>query len=117
MINEAAVWVEVPFEVQKPHDGLRLDSFLASRLHRYSRCQVQHLIEQGRVFLRGRCPKPAARVASGLEVGTKIPVKQALRGIKELAAAAGDAAALGRPWPVDRLSRALRTWIGGARPG
>ncbi|MBI5240612.1 MAG: RluA family pseudouridine synthase [Elusimicrobia bacterium] len=69
----AAPWVEVPFEVQKPQDGLRLDSYLASRLHRYSRSQVQRLIEAGRVFLRGRTAKPAARVAAGETVLIRYP--------------------------------------------
>jgi len=70
------VWVEVPFEVQKPHDGLRLDSYLASRLHRYSRSQVQRLIEAGRVFLRGKAVKPATRVASGETVLIRYPHHQ-----------------------------------------
>jgi 23S rRNA pseudouridine1911/1915/1917 synthase len=69
----SATCVEVPFEVQKPHHGLRLDSYLASRLHRYSRSAVQRLIEEGRVFLRGRAAKPAARVASGETVLIRYP--------------------------------------------
>ena len=72
----AGAWVEVPFEVQKPHDGLRLDSYLAARLHRYSRSQVQRLIEAGRVFLRGRTVKPATRVASGQTVLIRYPRHQ-----------------------------------------
>ena len=73
MSAEAAVWVEVPFAVQKPHDGLRLDSYLAERLHRYSRSQVQRLIALGRVFLPGRSVKPATRVASGETVLIRYP--------------------------------------------
>ena len=50
-------WVEVPFEVQKPQEGRRVDSYLALRLRRYSRSQVQQLIADGRVpylAVRGR---------------------------------------------------------------
>ena len=68
-----AAWIEVPFEVQKPQDGLRLDSYLAARLHRYSRSQVQRLIAQGRVLLRGRPVKPASRVATGETVLIRYP--------------------------------------------
>jgi 23S rRNA pseudouridine1911/1915/1917 synthase len=70
---DTGAWVEVPFEVQKPHDGLRLDSYLASRLHRYSRSQVQRLIDAGRVHLRGKTVKPATRVASGETVLIRYP--------------------------------------------
>jgi len=73
MSSEAGVWVEVPFAVQKDHDGLRLDSYLAARLHRYSRNQVQRLIAAGRVFRPGRTVKPAARVASGETVLIRYP--------------------------------------------
>jgi len=78
MNASAGTWVEVPFEVQKPHDGLRLDSYLAARLHRYSRSQVQRLIDAGRVFLRGRPVKPATRVASGETVLIRYPHHQEL---------------------------------------
>ena len=73
MIGAASAWVEVPFPVQKPHDGERLDSYLAARLHRYSRSQVQRLIAAGRVFRPGRMVKPAARVASGETVLIRYP--------------------------------------------
>ncbi|HAM34812.1 MAG TPA: RluA family pseudouridine synthase [Elusimicrobia bacterium] len=75
---EASVWVEVPFDVQKDHDGLRVDSYLASRLHRYSRNQVQRLIASGRVSLRGRLVKAATRVASGETVLIRYPRHQEL---------------------------------------
>lgn len=73
MSGAASAWVEVPFPVQKPHDGERLDSYLAARLHRYSRSQVQRLIAAGRVFRPGRMVKPAARVASGETVLIRYP--------------------------------------------
>jgi len=73
MNAESGVWVEVPFAVEKPHGGLRLDSYLAARLHRYSRSQVRRLIEAGRVFLRGRTVKPATRVAWGETVRIRYP--------------------------------------------
>jgi 23S rRNA pseudouridine1911/1915/1917 synthase len=56
-------WVEVPFRVLKEHDGLRLDAYLALRLHKYSRAKVQKLIDDGRVFRRGRGTKASARVS------------------------------------------------------
>jgi 23S rRNA pseudouridine1911/1915/1917 synthase len=71
--TDDGVWVEVPFEVQKPQHGLRLDAYLASRLHRYSRNQVQRLIDAGRVLLRGKTVKPATRVASGETVLIRYP--------------------------------------------
>ncbi len=55
-------WVEVPFCVLKEHDGLRLDAYLALRLHKYSRAKVQKLIDDGRVFRRGRGAKASGRV-------------------------------------------------------
>lgn len=57
--------VEVPFEVQKPHDGWRVDRYLAVRLHKYSRAQVQKLIDEGKVWLRGRAVKASASVRDG----------------------------------------------------
>jgi len=59
-----SVWVEIPFAVTELRDaaGLRVDQFLSRRLHQYSRSRVQALIEQGRVFLRGRSAKASARV-------------------------------------------------------
>ena len=70
------MWVEVPFEVQKPQEGQRLDAFLARRLHRYSRAEVQRLIAEGRVFLRGRNAKPATRVADGDTVLIRYPHRE-----------------------------------------
>lgn len=66
-------FIEVPFEVQKPQDGQRLDAYLAARLHRYSRAEVQKLISTGRVFLRGRAAKSSARVAAGETVLIRYP--------------------------------------------
>ncbi len=56
--------VEVPFRVQEG-EGLRVDSYLSQRLHRYSRAQVQRMITEGRVLLRGRRAKAAAKVIKG----------------------------------------------------
>ncbi len=68
------VWVEVPFEVQKPQAGLRVDAYLAARLQRYSRSEVQRLIAEGRVSFRGARPlKPASRVADGDTVVIRYP--------------------------------------------
>ncbi len=65
--------VEVPFEVQKPQHGLRVDQYLCWRLPRYSRTGVQRLIESGLVTLRGRPVKAATRVNGGDTVLIKYP--------------------------------------------
>ena len=69
-------WVEVPFQVQTPQHGLRVDAFLAQRLHRYSRRQVQRLIEDGKVFLRGKTAKSSTRVAEGQPVLIRYPRRE-----------------------------------------
>jgi RluA family pseudouridine synthase len=61
----AQEWVEVPFRPQKEQAGMRLDAFLAARLHKYSRARVQEIIGEGRVFLRGKEAKASQRVADG----------------------------------------------------
>ena len=66
-------FVEVPFEVQKPQDNCRLDLFLAGRLKRYSRAQVQNLIREGRVFTRGCASKASFRVKAGEIVLVRYP--------------------------------------------
>ncbi len=68
-----SAWVEVPFQAQLEQSGRRVDAFLAMRLKRYSRSQVQRLIEQGRVLLRGRAVKAATRVSSGETVVIRYP--------------------------------------------
>lgn len=73
MTEAAQVWVEVPFEVQKPQDGQRVDAFLAARMHRYSRAEIQRIVAEGRVFVRGRAAKPATRVANGDVVIIRYP--------------------------------------------
>lgn len=66
-------WVEVPFRVLKEHGGMRLDAYLAARLHKYSRARVQQMIDEGLVSLRGRGAKAAARVAHGETVTIRYP--------------------------------------------
>ncbi|MDE2491997.1 MAG: RluA family pseudouridine synthase [Elusimicrobia bacterium] len=66
-------WVEVPFRVLKEHGGLRLDAYLALRLHKYSRAKVQRLIEDGRVSRAGRPAKASARLAEGETVLIRYP--------------------------------------------
>ncbi len=65
-------FVEVPFEVQEPA-RLRVDSWLSRRLHRYSRAQVQRLIAERKVLLRGRPVKAASKVAKGDTVIIRYP--------------------------------------------
>jgi RluA family pseudouridine synthase len=72
----ALEWVEVPFRPQKDQAGMRLDAFLAVRLHKYSRVQVQGLIGEGRVFLRGKEAKASQRVADGELVLIRYPRTQ-----------------------------------------
>jgi len=67
------VWVEVPFRVLKEHGGMRLDAFLAARLHGYSRARVQKIIEDGLVSLPARDAKASARLAEGQTVLIRYP--------------------------------------------
>lgn len=69
-------WIDVPFEVQKPQHGSRVDAFLTARLHRYSRAEVQRLVAAGRVLLRGRSAKPSSRVADGDLVIVRYPKRE-----------------------------------------
>ena len=69
-------WVEVPFEVPGDHAGARVDAYLARRLHRYSRAEVQRLIGSGRVSLRGRAVKAAARVGPGDRIVVRYPRRE-----------------------------------------
>ena len=57
--------VEVSFRVPPPLKGERVDAYLVSRLRGYSRSRVQKLIQEGKVRVRGRQAKPAARVDGG----------------------------------------------------
>lgn len=57
--------VEVTFKVPPPLKGERVDSYLVSRLRGYSRSRVQKLIAEGKVRVRGRRAKAAARVDGG----------------------------------------------------
>lgn len=69
-------WVEVPFQVQLSHDGLRVDAYLAQRLRRYSRSEVQRLIAAGKVLLRGKTAKSSARVTAGETVLIRYPRRE-----------------------------------------
>lgn len=72
-MTTAQEWVEVPFRPLKEQTGMRLDAFLAARLHKYSRAKVQEIIGEGRVFLRGKPAKPSARVGDGELVLIRYP--------------------------------------------
>jgi 23S rRNA pseudouridine1911/1915/1917 synthase len=69
----AETWIEVPFEVQRPQEGLRLDAFLAGRLHRYSRSEVQKIIASGRVLRRALPAKASSRLKAGEIVLIRYP--------------------------------------------
>ncbi len=69
------LFVEAPFEVQKPQDNIRIDRFLALRLTRYSRARVQALIRESRVFSHGRLAKASSRVRAGETVIIRYPRK------------------------------------------
>lgn len=66
-------WVEVPLRPLKEQAGMRLDAFLAARLHKYSRARVQGIIGEGRVFLRGKEAKASQRVTDGELVLIRYP--------------------------------------------
>ncbi len=82
-MRETGGWVEVPFEVQKPRSGLRLDRFLADRLRGYSRSRVQDIIAQGRVFLRSKTAESSDRVRHGDVVLIRYPQRQQAPPIEE----------------------------------
>ncbi len=65
--------MDVPFEVQKPQDGWRLDAFLAARLRGYSRSRVQALIRDGLVLRAGGKVKASAPVRAGQSVVIRYP--------------------------------------------
>lgn len=69
----SAEWVEVPFRVLKEHGGMRLDAYLAARLHKYSRAKVQRIIDEGRVTRKGLPAKASGRVAEGETVLIRYP--------------------------------------------
>lgn len=73
---QQADWVEVPFEVQKPQDGWRVDAYLAHRLQRYSRSAVQKLIEGSQVSVDGRVVKSSTRVVDGQTVVVRYPRRE-----------------------------------------
>ena len=76
MNNNSIDWVEVPFEVPGDHAGARVDAYLARRLHRYSRAEVQRLIVSGRVTLRGNTVKSAARIGPGDRIVVRYPRRE-----------------------------------------
>lgn len=76
MAEQAQGWIDVRFQVQKPQHGQRVDAFLAARLHRYSRAEVQRIVAEGRVLLRGRAAKAASRVADGEIVVVRYPKRE-----------------------------------------
>ncbi|MBI4423278.1 MAG: RluA family pseudouridine synthase [Elusimicrobia bacterium] len=69
-------WVEVPFEVPGDHAGARLDRYLAGRLRRYSRGEVQRLIDAGRVLLGRRPVKASTRLAEGERIVVRYPRRE-----------------------------------------
>lgn len=68
--------VDVLFEVPGGQPPARVDAYLARRLHRYSRAEVQRLIDQGRVLVRGARVKAASRVAPGDRIVVRYPRKE-----------------------------------------
>ncbi|MBI4348463.1 MAG: RluA family pseudouridine synthase [Elusimicrobia bacterium] len=69
-------WIDVRFEVPGDHAGARVDAYLARRLRRYSRAEVQRLILEGRVSLRGRAVKAAARIGPGDRIVVRYPRRE-----------------------------------------
>lgn len=56
------------FRVAADSAGRRLDHWLALQLPDISRVRVQQLIEQGKVLVNGRAPKPSLKLRGGEEV-------------------------------------------------
>ena len=54
-------------------DGQRLDAWLAGKLTGQSRARLKAWIEDGRVLLEGRRPRPAAKVRPGQAVAVSVP--------------------------------------------
>lgn len=68
-------WVWVPFQVELRHAGLRIDRFLAERLHAQSRTRVQRILEEARVLRNGRAVRSSAKVRSGEIIEVAYPRK------------------------------------------
>jgi len=59
--------------VDKQHDGMRLDAFVAETVPGVSRSQAKRLIDQGHVIVAGREAKPSLAVSAGDSVSVTIP--------------------------------------------
>ena len=57
--------------VEPEHDGLRLDTFLATVLAGQSRSQIQRLIKEGRVCLEGKTSSPGLRASTPVKIGER----------------------------------------------
>lgn len=72
----AVEMVDVLFEVPGGERRARVDAYLARRLHRYSRAEVQRLIDDGRVLVRGTPVKAASRVSPGDRIIVRYPKRE-----------------------------------------
>ena len=69
--------------VDEQFAGLRLDAFVAAAVAGLSRSAAQRLIEQERILLDGRLPKPSHKVATGETVSVEIPPPQPTAAVAE----------------------------------
>jgi len=53
--------------------GLRLDVWLASRVHELSRSRIQALIKSGQITVAGKTVRPHTKVVKGMEVDVDVP--------------------------------------------
>jgi 23S rRNA pseudouridine1911/1915/1917 synthase len=53
--------------------GLRLDVWLASRVHDLSRSRIQALIKSGQITVAGKIARPHTKVMKGMEVDVDVP--------------------------------------------
>lgn len=66
------------FEIIVPQDQrkVRLDQFLASRMQRISRSQLQKLIKDGHIRIDGNAAKPSHQVMAGEQIAVTLPPKK-----------------------------------------
>ncbi len=65
---------EVTFDIKKVFEDRRLDSYLASRLHDYSRTFIQKLVKEGAVLVNGHTTKSSYDIQRGDVISVRVPV-------------------------------------------
>ncbi|MEK6621988.1 MAG: RluA family pseudouridine synthase [Planctomycetota bacterium] len=65
---------EVTYEIKKVFDDMRLDRYLASRLHDYSRTFIQKLVKEGSVLINGHTTKSSYDIQRGDVITVRAPL-------------------------------------------